>query len=538
LMKIINRFVQAMLPGPNGEIQSLVQSTFVMNRDVWISQDADSVFLRLIRVCERAHEVVAKKYANTSVDVNARPSAACTLCANTSHRKRDCPLLDSEELRSVWGDIVSPSVVSGADGDDGGEIQGSPATKGNADRPFGNQRSGSPGHVAEEHSRPARTGERAESALPEPKGRQTVRELQELVAEQNILLQRLLATGPQQSGRHDELIGVADPMGGDRKQTKESMTTIINSLPPTDPCRTPIILPGKQGDSRRRRRRRRNRRAASKSALGLRALRPMPVCPPTKHTSIPRSSSTGRSGVNSRSSGVDRTDGTVSVPEGDIGLSGGPMPPTQLGWAETSAKHHSRKRHMSSCGMPPEPKQRHTPGGAIPSGRSPHDPAAREDIPDRVDQPQNAERHPQATGSNDLAHGDESYEDSPQRGSFAESGQFSGGDFPQDADRVLEQTNGAPSDTSDEGVPLDDDGIEVSHPEPVQEGCSEPAVSCTPPALTHTHVSSSPENETVDDTDRETRSSDQIFACDENLILRESMRLSDGCCAGKAQHQE
>jgi hypothetical protein len=130
------------------------------------------------------------------------------------------------------------------------------------------------------------------------------------------------------------------------------------------------------------------------------------------------------------------------------------MPPTQLGWAEISASHHSRKRRMSSCGMPPEPKQRHTPGGAIPSGRSSHDPAAREDIPGRVDQPQNAERHPQATGSNDLAHGDESCEDSPQRGSFAESGQFSGSDLPQDADRVLEQTNGAPCDSSDEGFAL------------------------------------------------------------------------------------
>jgi hypothetical protein len=187
LMKIINRFVQAMLPGPNGEIQSLVQSSFMMNKDEWISQDSENVFLRLIRVCKQAHKVVAKKYAHTAVDVYARPPMACTLCGKTSHRERNCSLLDSEELRSVWGDITSPPVVFGANGDGGGEINGSRAIQGNLACPSPEQRGRSSNCMAEEHPQATSTGGSTEPALPEPEGRQAVRELRQLVAEQSAL---------------------------------------------------------------------------------------------------------------------------------------------------------------------------------------------------------------------------------------------------------------------------------------------------------------------------------------------------------------
>jgi hypothetical protein len=109
LVRIVNRFVQAMLPGPNGAIQALVRSSFMMNKEQWISLGAETVFRKLIHTCRRAYDTVAKDHLHSMENLRLRPKNQCLLCSSAAHSTLSCPLQDCPELKSVTGDGDGPT---------------------------------------------------------------------------------------------------------------------------------------------------------------------------------------------------------------------------------------------------------------------------------------------------------------------------------------------------------------------------------------------------------------------------------------------
>jgi hypothetical protein len=107
--RIFLRFMQAMNPGPDKEIQDIV-AKFYAKESKWINLEGEEPFELLIEKTMKARQMVIDRYkGKPGFDISGRESNQCRHCARTDHQTRACKLAPWFEVRNIEIESTEPS---------------------------------------------------------------------------------------------------------------------------------------------------------------------------------------------------------------------------------------------------------------------------------------------------------------------------------------------------------------------------------------------------------------------------------------------